>query len=88
MAHVLVMYDIANDRIRSKVADACMDYGLDRIQFSAFYGQLGRNHREELMLRMLTLLGDASGKIDLIPVSETSWTQRLSIDQEGNDAGE
>src|SRR5690606_20679629 len=62
MAHVLVMYDISNDRIRGKVADTCMDYGLDRIQFSAFYGQLGRNHREELMLRISTLLGDAGGK--------------------------
>lgn len=88
MAHVLVMYDISNDRIRGKVADTCMDYGLDRIQFSAFYGQLGRNHREELMLRISTLLGDAGGKIELIPVSETNWIQRLSIDQEGDDAGE
>jgi len=90
MAHVLVMYDISNDRVRGKVADACMDYGLDRIQFSAFYGWLGRNHWEELMLRMLMLLGDEAGKIDLIPVSESSWQKRLSVEQEqeGDDAGE
>lgn len=88
MAHVLVMYDITNDRIRGKVADACLDYGLDRIQFSAFYGRLGRNHREELMLRILALLGDQAGKIELIPVSEDSWAGRISICQEDDDAGE
>jgi CRISPR-associated protein Cas2 len=88
MAHVLVMYDITNDRIRGKIADACMDYGLDRIQFSAFYGRLGRNHWEELMLRMLMLLGNETGKIELIPVSEDSWMRRLSVNQEGDDVGE
>jgi CRISPR-associated protein Cas2 len=82
------MYDITNDRIRGKVADACLDYGLDRIQFSAFYGRLGRNHREELMLRIMNLLGDETGKIELVPVSETSWSQRISICQEGDDVGE
>ncbi len=88
MAHVLVMYDITNDRVRGKIADACLDYGLDRIQFSAFYGKLGRNHWEELMLKMMMLLGDKAGKIELIPVSEPSWAQRLSICQEDEDAGE
>lgn len=88
MAHVLVMYDISNDRVRGKVADACLDYGLDRIQFSAFYGQLGRNHWEELMMKMEMLLGDAAGKIELIPVNESSWSRRLSVCQEVDHVGE
>jgi hypothetical protein len=32
----LVVYDISNDAIRGKVADDCLDYGLSRIQPSAF----------------------------------------------------
>ena len=33
-----LIYDIAHDGVRTKVADACLDYGLQRIQYSAFFG--------------------------------------------------
>ena len=79
MSHLLVIYDISNDRIRDKVADACQDYGLDRIQYSAFLGQLSRTHREELMLRIKALLGDGEGCIQLIPISATNWNDRLEV---------
>ncbi|MCK6579482.1 MAG: CRISPR-associated endonuclease Cas2 [Anaerolineae bacterium] len=77
--HLLVFYDISSDRIRGKVACICEDYGLDRIQLSAFYGRLSRNHREELMLRLSTVLGEESGRIQLVPVSTETWAQRLEI---------
>ena len=34
-----VIYDISNDRTRSRVASKCKNYGLDRIQKSAFIGR-------------------------------------------------
>lgn len=79
MMQVLLVYDIANDRARAKIADACLDYGLDRVQYSAFAGRLSRNHREELMARIEALLGDGSGCITLIPICETDWENRLEI---------
>jgi CRISPR-associated protein Cas2 len=79
MMHMLLIYDITNDRVRTKVATACEDYGLDRIQFSAFYGRLSRNHQEELMLKIGGLLGDEPGRIQLIPVSTTDWEKRLEV---------
>ena len=42
----LIVYDIPNDRIRGKIADVCLDYGLDRIQWSAFLGDLARTHHD------------------------------------------
>lgn len=78
--HLLLIYDITNDRIRTKVATACEDYGLDRIQFSAFYGQLNRNLQEELILKIDSLLGDEPGRVQLIPVSVTDWEKRLEIE--------
>ena len=44
--HCLLVYDISDDRIRTKIADACLDYGLDRFQYSAFYGNISRNYQE------------------------------------------
>jgi CRISPR-associated protein Cas2 len=80
---VLLVYDISNDRVRSKVADFCLDYGLDRIQYSAFLGRLGRNHQEELMLRIEERLGDHAGKVQLYPLCERDWQARLEIIREG-----
>lgn len=79
MPKVLVVYDIVNDRIRSKVADACLDYGLDRIQFSAFAGELSRNHQQELMLKIKRLLGDSAGTITLVPICEKDWKSRIEV---------
>jgi CRISPR-associated protein Cas2 len=79
--HLLVIYDISNDRIRTKVATACEDYGLDRIQYSAFHGLLNRNLQEELMLRVADLLGDADGHIQLIAIPANHWQERLEVGQ-------
>ena len=71
------MYDISDDRIRGKIADACLDYGLDRVQFSAFQGDISRNYQEELFQKVTTLLGSRSGNIQLIGICKTDWSQRL-----------
>ncbi|MFQ3537077.1 MAG: CRISPR-associated endonuclease Cas2 [Aggregatilineales bacterium] len=77
--NVLVIYDISDDRIRTKVADVCLNYGLDRIQNSAFVGMLPRSLQEELMLRVEKLLGNQTGIIQLIAVSPKDWSNRLEV---------
>ncbi len=77
--HLILIYDISDDRIRTKIASVCEDYGLDRIQFSAFYGRLSRTLQEELMLRVTDLLGDEPGRVQLIPISATEWSKRLEV---------
>jgi CRISPR-associated protein Cas2 len=79
MGQVLVVYDITNDRVRAKIADACQDYGLDRIQFSAFTGQLSHNHQQELTLKLRHLLGDTTGVITLVPICEKDWNNRVEV---------
>lgn len=68
MGYVLLIYDIPDDRIRHKVSERCKDYGLSRIQYSAFAGELDRNRREELILRLAKTLGKKEGNIRLQPV--------------------
>lgn len=88
MGHCLLVYDISHDRTRTRVADACLDYGLDRIQYSAFLGTLSTNHQEELMIVLEELLEDRAGNIQLYPLCERDWRSRLVILQEGDDGGE
>lgn len=63
----LVIYDIPDDRIRNKVGEACKDYGLQRIQYSAFLGNMNHNRREELRLRLQRTLGKMEGNIQIYP---------------------
>jgi CRISPR-associated protein Cas2 len=73
----LVIYDIVDDRIRSKISETCLDFGLARIQYSAFAGAVNRNKREELFLRLRETLGGEAGKILIQPVCDKDVGQML-----------
>lgn len=79
MMHLIVIYDISHDGTRTKIATTLEDYGLDRIQYSAFYGRLTRTHQEEVMLKIRRILGKRVGKIELIPISADTWGKRITI---------
>lgn len=85
MLHTLLVYDIVDDRLRAKVADLCADYGLDRIQYSAFYGRLRRTHQEELMQRVARLLKKNPGRVQLIPVGQNEWERRIEIENKAKE---
>ncbi|HZU05392.1 MAG TPA: CRISPR-associated endonuclease Cas2 [Chloroflexota bacterium] len=71
-----MVYDITEDRVRTRVAEACLDYGLQRIQYSAFLGWLTRNQQEELLLRLKRLLGRSPGRIALFPLCDADFRAR------------
>lgn len=80
----LLVYDITHDATRTRVADACLDYGMQRIQFSAFLGDLSRTHQEELFRKVRKRLGKRAGKIQLFPVCEKDLRLRLEVIQESD----
>ncbi len=92
----ILVYDIPDDAKRLKIADACLDYGLDRIQYSAFVGPLLPTHQEELMLKIKQVLGKRPGNVQLFPLCEEDWHKRQVLVQQdgqtvemagGDDAG-
>jgi CRISPR-associated protein Cas2 len=68
---ILVIYDCQSDKIRTKASETCLDYGLTRIQFSAFLGRLNRSMREELFLKLCVLLDDSPARILVQPICES-----------------
>lgn len=83
MQPLILIYDIEHDGTRTKIADACQDYGLDRVQYSAFIGRLTRTHTEELMLEIARILGDRRGNIQCFPIAEKEWQNRLEVIRAG-----
>lgn len=77
----LLIYDITHDGTRTKVADACLDYGLERIQYSAFLGELSKVHQQELWTKIRQRVGKHFAKVYLYPLDEKSWLGRRLLEQ-------
>ncbi len=85
---MVLIYDIENDRLRTRASEICLNYGLERIQYSAFFGKLNRNRRQELALRLSSEMGRESARIRIIPVCEDDLKDMWMLDQYRRDADE
>lgn len=83
----VLIYDISRDRLRGKVADACLDYGLHRIQFSAFFGEISANHLEELLQRIRRLAGKEDLRVEVFPLCAKDLKLRKTLVQHRLGAG-
>lgn len=81
---VLVIYDIVEDKIRNRIINTCKDYGLERIQFSCFLGDLTRNYIDELSIKLDCLLGDFDGRIHIFPLAENIQDKMIILDNMGD----
>lgn len=77
MIHLLI-YDIESDTIRAKVARACQEQGMERVQFSAFWGELSENECEQLLLECQEIIGDEPARIHILPLCKTCFSRRGS----------
>jgi CRISPR-associated protein Cas2 len=62
--------------VRTRVSEVCLDYGLTRIQFSAFMGKLSRSMREELFLKLCAQLNESPARILMQPICDQDETAR------------
>jgi len=72
----VVIYDITDDNLRALVAETLKDYGLQRIQYSAFIGNL---RRDELNSLIVDLNKDLIENIQLYPVCDTCFRGRKEV---------
>jgi len=81
MIRIMVVYDISADQVRHRVSETCLDYGLDREQFSVFTGRLKSTQLRELtkLLRSIT----KEGQVMILPVGAEDWERRVIIGEKG-----
>ena len=80
---VWVIYDISDNRIRSFVAKLCKNYGLFRVQKSAFLGDLNRNESDSLALECEAAI-DESDSVYVFPMCEDCF-DKIKLIGEGFD---
>lgn len=67
---VWVLYDIEDDKVRSKVAKHCKQAGLYRVQFSVFLGSLEGNQKDTLELQIEELIDVEKDSVYIFPMSK------------------
>ncbi|MEZ0539529.1 CRISPR-associated endonuclease Cas2 [Fibrella arboris] len=78
---IWVLYDVVNDKARTKVAKCCQQAGLYRVQFSCFLGTLTPNQKDTLQLRIAELIDDETDRVYIFPMSQNELQQTALLGQ-------
>jgi len=78
----LVIYDISDDQRRLKVSEACKNFGLARIQRSAFLGSLTPARRKELIAVLRRLISEEEDNLQVFVICEPDLALRVVLGKE------
>ncbi len=78
---VIVVYDITNDVLRGKISERLKDYGLERIQYSTFHGELPHHALRSLETDIRKLLNDGDEKDSVLffPLCSSCFKGRREV---------
>lgn len=79
-----VMYDIAENKPRSKVAKLCKKFGLTRVQKSIFLGKLDTSRFDELAEYCMELIDEETDSVYLFPFCQEDF-RRVQVLGQGFD---
>ncbi len=76
-----VLYDIENDRARSRAARCCKQAGLYRVQLSVFLGEVSTTDKDSLQLQLEELINPDKDKVYVFPMSRDELRQTVLLGQ-------
>lgn len=76
-----VMYDIQNDKARTKVAKYCKQAGLYRVQLSVFLGSVNANEKDTLALQIEAAINEDIDKVYIFPMSKDELQRTILLGQ-------
>ena len=79
----LVVYDITDDSNRTRLAKLLEKFGLERVQYSAFRGELNPNDRDALARQVLKFIRDEHDCIFIIPLCHRCSSAAVVISNTG-----
>ena len=78
---VWVLYDIENDKARTRVARHCKQAGLYRVQLSCFLGSLDAHELDTLQLQIEPLIDADRDKVYIFPMSRSELRSTILLGQ-------
>ena len=76
-----VLYDIADDRARGRVARHCKQAGLYRVQYSVFLGEVSADERDTLRLDISDEIDEEADKVYLFSLTRKELKQAILLGQ-------
>jgi len=76
-----VLYDIENDRARTKIAKICLQSGLNRVQYSCFVGDIEENERDTLQIRILEHMDEDKDSVYIFTMNKKDFHQTVLLGQ-------
>ncbi len=70
---VWIIYDIKDDKKRTRIAKACKNKGLYRVQKSAFLGTLNKNQIDELKIMCEDIINPDEDSVYIFPMCEDDF---------------
>lgn len=78
---VWVIYDISDNKIRSKVSKACKEAGLYRVQKSVFLGSIESNRMDEIAIFCTDIIDQKKDSVYIFPFCQEDWSNIRLIGQ-------
>ncbi|MAX82186.1 MAG: CRISPR-associated endonuclease Cas2 [Crocinitomicaceae bacterium] len=78
---VWVVYDIKKDKARTKIAKACKQAGLYRVQYSVFLGVLNDNQKDALELELEDWMNEETDSVYIFPMSKNELKDTVLLGQ-------
>lgn len=75
------MYDIKDNKARSRVAKCCKQAGLYRVQYSVFLGTLTASEKDSLELEIQDLIDEEVDSVYIFPMSKNELQSTALLGQ-------
>ena len=79
VSHLLVIYDISEDRRRTDLADRLKLYGMTRIQKSAFISEYRPALLSEVKRTALRIINLETDNVQIYPLTPASYRMRITV---------
>lgn len=76
-----VMYDIKNDKSRTRVAKFCEQIGLTRVQYSVFLGTIEPNDKDTLQIQIEETIDEQKDSVYIFPMSKDELKDTVLLGQ-------
>ena len=76
-----ILYDIKNDKARTRTAKYCKQAGLYRVQYSTFLGNIDAQQRDSLSLQIENEIDTERDKVYILPMSRDELKQTILLGQ-------
>ncbi len=78
---IWVMYDIQDDKARSRIAKLCKQSGLYRVQYSVFLGTLNAHEKDTLELQIEELMDEEADSVYIFPMNKKELQDTVLLGQ-------